>query len=153
MPMGPTSIDQLPRRLTQWPTWLLGRLHHDGKKAIGAGLAELDMSLPHYAVLACIAEFEPLSQQQVCERLAMDRADMVGLVDHLERDLGAVVRTRDEADRRRYILTTTPEGRELLARADESAGQASAEYLSVLTPDEIKTMTSLALRVLAAHDR
>ena len=151
MPMGPTSIDQLPRRLTQWPTWVLGRLHHDGKKAIGVGLAELDMDLPHYAVLACIAEFEPLSQQQVCERLAMDRADMVGFVDHLERDLGAVVRTRDEADRRRYILTTTPEGRELLARADERAGQASAAYLSVLTPDEIRTMTSLALRVLGAH--
>ena len=149
MPMGPTSIDQLPRRLTQWPTWVLGRLHQDGKKAIGAGLADLDLHLPHYAVLACIAEFEPLSQQQVCERLAMDRADMVGFVDHLEHDLGAVVRTRDETDRRRYILTTTPEGRELLAQADERAGQASAAYLSVLTPAEIKTMTSLALRVLA----
>lgn len=150
MPMGPTSIDQVPPRLTRWPVWVLGRVYQDGKKAIGAALAELDLHLPHFAVLACIAEFEPLSQQQVCERLAMDRADMVGFVDHLERDLGAVVRTRDEADRRRYILTTTPAGRELLDRADERAGQATAEHFSVLTPDEVQTMTRLALRVLVA---
>ncbi len=149
--MGPTSIDELPRRLTQWPIWLLGRLHHEGKKAIGVVLADLDMTMPQYAVLACIAEFEPLSQQQVCERLAIDRADMVGFVDHLERDLGAVDRTRDDADRRRYILTTTPKGRKLLVRADDRAARASAAYLSVLTLDEIKTMSSLATRVLAAH--
>lgn len=130
---------------------MLGRLQQDGKKAIAAALAELDLHVPHYAVLACVAEFEPLSQQQVCERLAMDRADMVGFVDHLERDLGAVVRTRDEADRRRYILTTTAEGRELLARADENAKRASAEQLAVLTPEEIETMTGLALRVLHAR--
>jgi DNA-binding MarR family transcriptional regulator len=130
---------------------VLGRLQQDGKKAIAAALAELDLHVPHYAVLACVAEFEPLSQQQVCERLAMDRADMVGFVDHLERDLGAVVRTRDEADRRRYILTTTAEGRELLARADENAKRASAEQLAVLTPEEIETMTGLALRVLHAR--
>ncbi len=151
MPMGPTSLDQLPLRLTRWPTWVLGRLHQDGKKAIAAALAELDLHVPHYAVLACVAEFEPLSQQQVCERLAMDRADMVGFVDHLERDLGAVVRTRDETDRRRHILTTTAEGRELLARADENAKRASAEQLAVLTPEEIETMTELALRVLHAR--
>lgn len=118
---------------------------------LGAGPAELDLQLPHYAVLACIAEFEPLSQQQVCDRLSMDRADMVGFVDHLERDVDAVVRTRDKADRRQYLLTTTPEGRDLLARADERAGQASAGYFSALTPAEIETMTSLASRVLATR--
>ena len=151
MPMGPIPLDQLPRRLTRWPIWVLGRLHQEGKKEISAALVDLDLHLPHYAVLACIAEFEPLSQQQVCERLAVDRADMVGIVDHLERDLGAVVRTRDEADRRRYILTTTAAGRELLARAEERAGQATAGYLSVLTPDEIETLSRLASRVLSAR--
>ena len=82
--MEPRSIDEVPVRLRQWPTWLLGRVHSDAKRMIAPRLAERGLHLHHYAVLACIAEFAPLSQQQVCERLDVDRADMVTIVDHLQ---------------------------------------------------------------------
>jgi DNA-binding MarR family transcriptional regulator len=148
MPMEPRSIDEVPARLRQWPTWLLGRVHGDAKRMIGPRLAGTGLNLHHYAVLACIAEFAPLSQQQVCERLGVDRADMVTVVDHLqEREL--VSRTRDAADRRRYILAVTPRGRDKLAEVDEIVAEVTGEFFAPLTADEVATLTSLARRVLA----
>jgi DNA-binding MarR family transcriptional regulator len=148
MPMEPGSIDGVPARLRQWPTWLLGRVHGDAKQMIAPRLAERGLHLHHYAVLACIAEFAPLSQQQVCERLGVDRADMVTVVDHLEAQ-ELVSRTRDAADRRRYILAVTPRGRDKLAEADEIVAEVTGEFFAALTADEVATLTSLARRVLA----
>jgi DNA-binding MarR family transcriptional regulator len=148
MPIESRSIDEVPARLRQWPTWLLGRMHSDAKRMIAPRLAERGLQLHHYAVLACIAEFAPLSQQQVCERLGVDRADMVTVVDHLQAQK-LVSRTRDAADRRRYILTVTPRGRDRLAEADEIVAEVTGEFFAALTADEVATLTSLARRVLA----
>jgi MarR family transcriptional regulator, lower aerobic nicotinate degradation pathway regulator len=148
MPTEPRSIDEVPARLRQWPTWLLGRVHSDAKRMIAPRLAERGLHLHHYAVLACIAEFAPLSQQQVCERLGVDRADMVTVLDHLQAQ-ELVSRTRDAADRRRYILAVTPRGRDKLAEADEIVAQVTGEFFAALTADEVATLTSLAGRVLA----
>ena len=63
-----------------------------------------------YAVLACVEEFAPLSQQQVCDRIGLDRADMVSIIDRLEA-AGSLERERDSADRRRYCLRMTPADR------------------------------------------
>jgi DNA-binding MarR family transcriptional regulator len=115
---------------------------------IAPRLAERGLHLHHYAVLACIAEFAPLSQQQVCERLDMDRADMVTIVDHLQAQ-ELVSRTRDAADRRRYILAVTPRGRDELAEADEIVAEVTGEFFAALTADEVATLTSLARRALA----
>jgi MarR family transcriptional regulator, lower aerobic nicotinate degradation pathway regulator len=146
--MEPRSIDEVPKRLRQWPTWLLGRVHNEAKRMIAPRLAERGLLLHHYAVLACIAEFAPLSQQQVCERLDVDRADMVTIVDHLQTHK-LVSRTRDAADRRRYILTVTPRGWDKLAEADEIVAEVTAEFFAALTADEVATLTRLARRVLA----
>jgi DNA-binding MarR family transcriptional regulator len=146
--MEPRPIDDVPARLRQWPTWLLGRVHGDAKRMITPRLAERGLHLHDYAALACIAEFAPLSQQQVCERLGMDRADMVTVVDHLEAQ-ELVSRTRDATDRRRYILTVTPQGRDKLTEADEIVAEVTAEFFAALTDDEVATLASLARRVLA----
>jgi MarR family transcriptional regulator, lower aerobic nicotinate degradation pathway regulator len=148
MPVEPGSIDDVPARLRQWPTWLLGRVHGDAKRMIAPQLAERGLHLHHYAVLACIAEFAPLSQQQVCDRLGLDRADMVTVVDQLQAQ-ELVSRARDTADRRRYILAVTPQGRNKLAEADEIVAEVTSEFFGALTADEVATLTSLARRVLA----
>jgi DNA-binding MarR family transcriptional regulator len=78
----------------------------------------------------------------------MDRADMVTIVDHLQAQ-ELVSRTRDAADRRRYILAVTPRGRDKLAEADEIVAEVTGEFFAALTADEVATLTSLARRVLA----
>lgn len=144
------TINDAPQRLRQWPTWLLGRMHTEAKKVIAARLAAEGLGMHEYATLACVEEFAPLSQQEVCDRLGVDRADMVSFVDRLEQ-AGALVRERDAADRRRYSLRVTPGGRALLGRADRLIGAATDEYLAALGPDDIETLRALALRVLASR--
>jgi DNA-binding MarR family transcriptional regulator len=128
---------------------LLGRVHGDAKRLVSLRLAESGLNLHHYAVLACIQEFAPLSQQQACERLGLDSADMVSVVDHLEAK-SLVSRSRDVADRRRYILAVTPCGLDKLAEVDRITTEATDEYFSALTADEVQTLVSLATRVLSA---
>lgn len=150
MPGGHSSIDGVPQRLRQWPTWLLGRLHTEAKREISAGLATVGLAMHDYAVLACVEEFPSLSQQQVCDRIGLDRADMVSIIDRLEA-AGSLERERDRADRRRYSLLITSAGRAQLRRADRVVAAITDEFLSALSPAEVETLRTLALRVLGAH--
>jgi len=150
VPGDHSSIDDIPQRLRQWPTWLLGRLHNEAKREISVGLATLNLTMHDYAVLACVEEFAPLSQQQVCDRIGLDRADMVTIVDRLE-EAGSLERERDTADRRRYSLRITSAGRAQLHRADRLIASTTDEFLSALSPAEIETLRTLALRVLGGH--
>ena len=144
------SIDGVPQRLLRRPTWLLGRLHNEAKREISAGLATVGLGMHDYAVLACVEEFAPLSQQQVCDRIGLDRADMVSVTDRLEA-AGSLERERDPADRRRYSLHITAAGRAQLRRADRVVAAISDQFLSALSPAEVETLRTLALRVLGGQ--
>jgi DNA-binding MarR family transcriptional regulator len=150
VPGDHSSIDDVPQRLRGWPTWLLGRLHNESKREISAGLATERLTMHDYAVLACVEEFPSLSQQQVCDRIGLDRADMVSIIDRLE-GAGSLERERDRADRRRYSLRITPAGRAQLRRADRIIASVTDEFLSALSPAEVETLRTLALRVLGGH--
>ena len=150
MPGDHSSIDGIPQRLRQWPTWLLGRLHSEAKREMSAGLATQGLTMHDYAVLATVEEFAALSQQQVSDRLGLDRADMVSIIDRLE-EAGSLECERNSADRRRYSLRITPSGRAQLRRADRVIASITGEFLSALSPAEVETLRTLALRVLGGH--
>ena len=108
-------------------------------------------SLSTYYVLATLAEYGELSQQQVCDRIEMDRSDMVRLVDDLEAR-GKVVRARDHDDRRRYRLTLTPEGTNALHRCERALAAATDVVFANLAADERRTLHRLTLRALGDTD-
>jgi DNA-binding MarR family transcriptional regulator len=86
----------------------------------------------------------------VADRLGFDASDMVGLVDSLEQG-GYLTRQRDEADRRRYVLTATPTGRAVLEEIDVRSRQLRAEFLAPLSPQERATFQGLLRRLYAYH--
>ncbi len=129
-----------PRSLLQHPTYVFGRLH----KAIHA---EVNTSLRDHWVLSYLAECPDLTQQQVAEALAIDRSEVVRLMDGLER-AGFVVRARDSEDRRKYRLSITKSGREMVARTDERIREAADRLLYRLTPEERETLHRLALKAI-----
>ncbi len=69
-----------------------------------------------FSALALVVENPGLSQAQLADALAIERPNLVALVDELER-AGFIARNRAAADRRAYALTPTAEGRALYARA------------------------------------
>jgi MarR family transcriptional regulator, lower aerobic nicotinate degradation pathway regulator len=136
-----------PPALLRWPTYALGQLHHLAKARIDAALSDADLSLRGHFVLACLDEYGELSQQQVADRIAMDRSDIVKLIDRLEA-LGQVVRQRDTVDRRRHVLTLTTTGAGAFRQGEQIIEQATGDILSRLTAHERQTLHRLTLQAL-----
>lgn len=101
---APKTPDRLRRRASR----LLSQLTARSDRLINEGLAQADARKWHYAVLASLQEYGPGSQAELSSRSGIYRSDMVGVLNELtERHL--VERTPDPTDRRRNIITLSPE--------------------------------------------
>lgn len=136
-----------PLGILRWPTFGLGQLYRSAHARLEARLADEHQSLRTYYVLVALSEDGPLSQQEVCDRIDIDRSDMVRLIDDLE-GRGHVRRTRDLEDRRRYQLTLTPRGKKAVSRCDAILATVTDDVLAALSPDERRTLHRLTLRAL-----
>jgi DNA-binding MarR family transcriptional regulator len=113
----------------------------------GAALRALGIDGRECAVLIAIDEQAPLSQQEVADRMGVDRTTMVALIDELEtKDL--VTRQPDPADRRRNVTTLTASGRKTLRRAVTATEKAERRALDSMSDAEI-TQFKQSLRRLA----
>jgi len=86
------------------------------------------------AVLASLADQQVSSQQELAERLEINRTTMVTLIDGLEA-AGQVTRTRNPDNRRAYLLALTPSGRKAL----EALEALEARQQSIVTGDDLVT--------------
>lgn len=120
-----------PDRLRRLPSWLLIRLYGPANRLVAAAMGEPG-ARADYAVLATLDQFGALSQAELGRRLAVDRSDMVALVNRLVDD-GLVSRAPDPTDRRRNTITITEPGRRRLARLDDAAQRAQDELLAPLS--------------------
>ncbi|MEU0544325.1 MarR family transcriptional regulator [Nocardia sp. NPDC005978] len=132
--------DYHPRGLLRYPTYALGKLH----KGVHA---ELGTELREHWVLTYLAEFTEITQQDMADALAIDRSEVVRLIDTLEK-AGLVSRTRDAQDRRKYRLALTPAGDRKRLETDVRIAAATDALLVRLTPRERTTLHELALKAL-----
>ncbi len=103
----------------------------------------------YYEVLAALVELGPRSQQQLAERLQINRTIMVSLIDAMEQT-GLVERNRDPADRRSYALVPTADGRSALADMELAADRANARLTATLTDREQRQLERLLRRIVDA---
>lgn len=136
-----------PRGLLRWPSYAVGQLHRAARARVDAALGEKGLSARGYGVLVCLDECGELSQQQVGDRVAIDRSDLVKLIDRLEA-LGQVQRRPDLADRRRHALSLTAEGIRALREADQILERLTAEIFATLSARERQTLHRLTLKAL-----
>lgn len=85
------------------------------------------------AVLMMLAGNEPASQQEIAQRVGVDRTTMVSFVDTLS-DKGLVTRRPSEEDRRKNVVELTDAGRTTLRAATKASDEAERQFLAVLTP-------------------
>lgn len=128
---------------------LFFRLSRVSSEGLGGALSELDMRAPEFAILHQLDDAGPLSQQALGRALRIHPSNLVAMIDDLER-AGLLLRPRDPADRRRYLLELTDRGRLRLEQARTAALEAELEMLSPLTKKERETLRSLLGR-LAGH--
>jgi DNA-binding MarR family transcriptional regulator len=95
-----------------------------------------------YGILQVVRARQPISQREVSDRIAMDPADVVAIIDLLER-AGFITRARDAGDRRRRYLSLTPAGATAAQRLDEIAADVTGVVLAPLSGRERATLARL----------
>lgn len=140
--MGTDAPQERPQSLLRWPTYVMGKLHRSGTARIDEALADGGLSLRDYYVLACIDEGGELAQQQVADRLEIDRSDLVKVLDRLEA-AGWITRARDATDRRRHVLSLTGSGRAAVSEAEAITDAVTQELLEALSEPEQGTLLRL----------
>lgn len=134
------------------PSWLLGQLALEARRVGGEVLAGHRLRHGHYALLASLEEFGPLSQSVLSDRSGLDRGDVVRWIDDLE-TRRLVARRRDPADRRRNTVAITGTGRRLLGKMDAELRAAQSRLLRALSATEQAQLVALLTRTLASYAR
>ena len=113
----------------------------------------LGLTVAQYNVLTVIAgapDGAGLSQRELSDELVVDRSNVTGLLDRMEK-AGWVRRVDDPADRRIYRVRLTPEGRRLWEKADAPYNAAVARVAGALTARQARdTLATLATLKSAA---
>ena len=113
-------------------------------KRVEVALAEMDLTLPQYRVLAILAEGSAAASG-LADRLAVRRPSITALIDGLEAR-GLVDRRQEDADRRRVALRLTDAGARTVADADRNVD----EYLAAIAghlPDKDEAMALRSLEL------
>jgi DNA-binding MarR family transcriptional regulator len=105
-----------------------------------------------FAVLATLADQQVSSQQELGERLEINRTIMVKLLDRLQA-LGYVTRTRNPDNRRSYVLSLTDAGRRALAELQPSVLEHDRLLTARLSPAEHERLNELLRTVLGKSER
>lgn len=103
-------------------------------KSLEVALAELNLSLPQYRLLVFLTA-NPERASALARRLDVSPPSLTALVDGCVAR-GLVERATSPEDRRRVVHVITPEGDELLARADAIASARLVEVAGHLTSSQ-----------------
>ena len=88
-------------------------------------LSVIDIRPAQYSVLTVIGANPGLSQAELADRLAIERARLVHMLDHLQKR-GLTERLPSPTDRRTHALQLTKDGQKLLKRAKALAARHEA---------------------------
>ena len=143
-------MDEAPTRLRSKTSWLINKVSLHAHRLLSEALSPIDARGYHFSMLAALEESGPASQAELSRRCGIDRSDTVEMLNELS-EQGLIVRTPDDADRRRNIITITAAGRRRLTELDKTLTALQADLLTPLSRTERDQLTALLTRVLAHH--
>ena len=118
---------------------------------VNATLAPFGLRMLTFSALAAIGGTMRLRQSDLAESLAIERPNLVVILDELERaDL--IIRERARDDRRAYELALTLRGRRLMAKATAAVMEHDNRMTQGLSDDE-RTVMLRALARIEANGR
>jgi DNA-binding MarR family transcriptional regulator len=140
------------RLLPETLGYLLTKLGQDAFDRFSEKLAPHGLRPRHCGLLAVLDTLRSPSQQTVGEALGVVPSSVVVMIDDLEQ-LGAIARTPDPDDRRRFRLELTPQGKKLLRVATTLANDVDAELLSSLEASATDNLYELLGILVKAKQR
>src|SRR5690348_5419108 len=144
-------LPRLPEELVASPTFLLKRLGFNAKERSMKAYEQTGLHPYHHGILTVLSERSLETQGAIADALGYDRGQLVGLLDELE-EQGLVERRRDANDRRRHLVSLTPDGKRTLRRLRALSHQTEDEFLAPLSDEERATLHALLLRLAEKHE-
>lgn len=125
--------------------YLLRRAHQRASAIFQEVMTE-SLTPPQFAALVKIRDFGEVSQNRLGRSVAMDPATSQGVTQRLLAK-NLINRKDDPEDRRRTILSLTPEGEAIVERLVPQGKRVTAETLDPLTPGEQKQFLELLTKI------
>ena len=142
----------LPEELISSTVFLLGKLGYTIKTEAMEQFERAGFNPYDYSVMAFLDESARETQATVADTLGVDRSQLVGLLDGLE-ERALIERRRDPNDRRRQMVSLTPEGRRELAKLRKTVQRIEDEFLAPLDADARAALHDLLLQVARHRDQ
>src|SRR5438876_1413506 len=150
-PIPPSPVlPRLPEELVASATFLLKRLGFSIKDQTMKAYEETGLHPYHHGILTVLAERSRETQGAIADALGYDRGQLVGLLDELE-ERGLVERRRDPNDRRRHIVSLTPDGKQTLRRLRALSGRLEDEFLSPFSDADRTTLNDMIFSLAGKH--
>ncbi|HCN88711.1 MAG TPA: MarR family transcriptional regulator [Oxalobacteraceae bacterium] len=109
-------------------------------------LADVDMTPAIFGALEVLCHNKGLTQTRLANAIGLDRSSLVPLLDKLQKR-NLVAREASVKDRRSNHLFLTPEGRQLLAKANKRVQLHEQRILASLSKAEIKQLIKLLSKI------
>ena len=110
--------------------------------------SDLELTQKQVSVLWLVGDHPGISQIAVGQRLQMDRATTMTIVNRLQ-ERGYLRRERSTSDARKQAMFLTPDGGKALTKAKCSIAAHEAWLKGRFTPDEVKKLVEMLARI---HD-
>ena len=114
-------------------------------------LTEYNLTESQLGTLESLYYLGSMSQKDIGDKMLVTGGNMTMVVKNLEQR-GLLCRERDENDRRQYVVSLTPEGRQLLDDLFPKHAAYIAELMGILTPDEMDQLGELC-KILGLQSR
>ncbi len=140
-----SATEQLPAAT------LLAGLGREATARVRRALRPLGIGAQDFQVLKQLQALGEPSQAELADAAGIDRSNFATIVAGLC-DREFVERTRDERDRRRYVLRLSRAGKRLLTRTDGAIAEAEADLLDPLDAQQREQLYGLLRRLADGVD-
>lgn len=110
-----------------------------------------DITPVQFAMLNTLADTTGVDQVTLASMVGFDPATSGSVISRLE-SKGWIRRQEDPGDRRRKLLSITPEGRRVVQRLQKQVDRVQARILAPLSAAEGKQLVRLLAKLVAGHE-
>ncbi len=145
-PLNTRIVRALPEHLLSDQAYLLGRLGREARRQFTQVLSTWELHPSHYGILQLLEAIDQASQQQLAQRLSIDRSNMVALLDALQQR-GFIERLADPRDRRRHVVKLTTAGYTQLQQIQQAREEVDDAFFAELDNEEQETLHRLLVKL------